>query len=296
MTDSRPLPETGPATSAPAPDDASAALELHGADVLALLHRVSTQKLDDLTVGEARLTLFCDFRGRLLHRVAVARTQDAVWLVQDDAPGAALAAFVDRQVFRDDVKIHDRSAEFAVVALASTPDGPAGVIEPPRGPMAVAAGDGVVLVLTARGSGAPRLDRAARERARISLGRPGHGREIVAEYNPFEVGLGGAVHLDKGCFTGQESLMRLVTYDSVRRQMVRVTGAGSAPAVPAEISGEAGSAGTLTSAIDDESPGRWLGLAVLRHEFVEAGRPLEVDGRALAEVHRLEMRRALGRP
>src|SRR5258705_7292207 len=141
MTDPRPIPETGPDAPRPTPgDDLAAVIELHGADVLPLLHRVSTQKLDDLAAGEARLTLFCDFRGRLLHRVVVARTRDAVWLVRDDAPGAALAAFLDRPGFRDDVRIADRSQEFSVVALPSPPDGPAGVYDPPGRPLAVAAG------------------------------------------------------------------------------------------------------------------------------------------------------------
>lgn len=296
MTDPLPTPTSAP--DAPAgPGVLSTALELHGADVLSLLHRVSTQKLDDLAAGEARVTLFCDFRGRLLHRAVVARTRDAVWLVREDAPGAALAAFVDRQVFRDEVRITDRSGEFTVVALHSPGDGPAGIYDPDGGPLAVAAGDGVVLVLVPRGPGAPAPpDPASQDRARIQSGRPAHGHEIVEDFNPFEVGLGAAVHLDKGCFTGQETLMRLVTYESVRRQMVRVEGSGPAPAVPADVVSEGEGAGVLTSAIADEAPDRWLGLAVLKNECVEGGKPLEVNGTPLVEIHRLAMPRALGRP
>ena len=296
MSDPRLVPAS--ASDAPAGDaDSSTALELHGADVLSLLHRVSTQKLDDLAQGEARITLFCDFRGRLLHRVAVARTRDAVWLVRDDASGGALATFVDRQVFRDEVKITDRSGEFRVVCLPSPEDGPAGVHDPEGGPMAVAAGDGVVLVLVSRAHAAPEpKDLASHERARILAGRAAHGHEIVEDFNPFEVGLGAAVHLDKGCFTGQESLMRLVTYDSVRRQMVGVEGQGAAPAVPAEVTSEASQAGVLTSAVGGTLAGSWIGLAVVKSEVLERGAPLAVEGRPLTAVHRLAMPRALGRP
>src|SRR5256885_9600045 len=88
----------------------STALRLEGRDALPLLHRISTQALLDLRPGHARSTLFCDFRGRLLHRAVVAVTSDgAVWLLRPDAAGAELAAFIDRHLFRDEIAIADRS-------------------------------------------------------------------------------------------------------------------------------------------------------------------------------------------
>src|SRR5262245_1739004 len=93
----------------------STALRLTGRDALGLLHRISTNALLDLRPGEARGTLFCDFRGRLLHRALVHLDADqAVWLLRADAPGAQLAALLDRHVFRDDVHIEDRSPELLV--------------------------------------------------------------------------------------------------------------------------------------------------------------------------------------
>src|SRR2546427_12639350 len=89
----------------------STLLRLEGRDALAVLHRLSAAFLDDLVPGQARATLFCDFRGRLLHRVIVVVTSDrAVWLLRDDAPGAALAAHLDHHVFREDVRVSDLGA------------------------------------------------------------------------------------------------------------------------------------------------------------------------------------------
>src|SRR6185503_3346425 len=96
----------------------STAIRLTGRDTLDLLHRVSTNALVDLAAGAARGTLFCDFRGRLLHRAVVARVGDAVWLVRDDAPAAPLLAHLDRQIFREDVKVEDRS-ESVFVSVVS---------------------------------------------------------------------------------------------------------------------------------------------------------------------------------
>src|SRR5258706_12135430 len=78
---------------------------LEGRDALALLHRISTQSLLDLAPGQAAATLFCDFRGRLLHRAIVAVTRDrVVWLLRDDAPALPPAAFLARFLFREDVR------------------------------------------------------------------------------------------------------------------------------------------------------------------------------------------------
>src|SRR5262245_62053517 len=171
------------------------ALRLRGADALPLVHRISTQTLLDLAAGAARPTLFCDFRGRLLHRALVYRAQDgSIWLFRDDAPGASLASFLDRHVFREDIAIEDRSGELAV----SRDEGATESSEVAGTPRRVAIGDDRLEI-----GGAPRpLD----ARARIQAGRPAHDHEIVEDYNPFEVGLGDEVHLDKGCYTGQEAL------------------------------------------------------------------------------------------
>jgi folate-binding protein YgfZ len=275
------------------------ALRIEGRDALELLHRISTQALLDLGPGSARATLFCDFRGRLLHRAVVARTGDgAVWLLRDDAPGAPLAALVDRHVFREEVRIDDRSAALPVEATPSAAGAQAGLVRERDGvPVEVVAG-GVTLAL--RAGPAPPLSpagREERERERIVAGRAAHGHEIAADFHPFEVGLGGDVHLDKGCYTGQEALQRLVTYDSTRRRLVRISGAGAVPDTPAEVRCEGERAGVLTSAVAAAPPGGWVGLAVIRHEYAGPGRALEVGGASLAGApHLFPLPRALGRP
>ena len=200
------------------------ALVLRGRDALPLLHRTTTNALAELMAGSACATLFCDFRGRLQHRAVVAVASDgAVWLLRADAPGSELAATVDRMVFRDDVQIEDRSRELPLV-LAIAPPGAQGVLEErSRVPFAVATGDGTLLAFDGRA--------ALSEPERIARLLPRHGHEIAEAFNPFEVGLGHEVHLDKGCFTGQETLMRLVTYHGIRRRLVRLEGESEAAAL-----------------------------------------------------------------
>src|SRR5262245_1276227 len=168
--------------SASSASSGTTALRLRGADALSLVHCISTQALLDLTPGSARATLFCDFRGRLLHRALVYVAQDgAVWLFRDDAPGSSLASFLDRHVFREDVAIEDRSADLVVSRMERSRDSSeeGGVLR------RVASGDDSFEIGAAR--------RPLDDRACILAGRPAHGHEIVEDYNPFEVGLGDDV-------------------------------------------------------------------------------------------------------
>jgi len=274
----------------------STALRLVGADALALLHRISTNALGDLSRGQVRATLFCDFRGRLLHRAVVGVTADtSVWLVRDDAPGVELAAFLDRHIFRDDVRIEDRSASLPV-RLADDAVGlaPRTLSERDGVPVALHVTAGEVFSVGGEAEAAAPTDREAAERLRILAGRPAHGHEIVEAFTPFEVGLAHEVHLDKGCFTGQEVLMRLITYRSVRRRLARMGGPGAAPAVPAELHSDGRPAGLLTSAVDDGD--RWIGLAVLRNEVCEAPVALGLpDGGLIGPPEPLAPTRPLGR-
>jgi folate-binding protein YgfZ len=267
----------------------STALRLTGSDALALLHRIGTQAVVDLAPGGARATLFCDFRGRLLHRALIGLDADgAVWLFRDDAPGAPLAAFLDRHVFRDDVRIEDRSADLPVRwAPADERFGEHTFAEREGAPLGLRADARETLVVAD-----PPLPPDERERMRAA--RPAHGHEIVEAFTPFEVGLAHEVHLDKGCFTGQEALMRLVTYRSVRRRLARVGGEGAPPAVPAELTADGRPAGVLTSAA--AGGGGWIGLAVVRNEVCEPPGTLALaGGRAIGAPDPVALTRPLGR-
>src|SRR5437016_10520593 len=131
MSDSSAAPPSS-ATASDAAALAGGVVRIEGRDALRLLHDISTQQLLDLKSGDARLALFCDFRGRLLHRVVVARVSDgSLWLIREDAPGASLAAHLDRSIFREEVRLADLSASFAVVPgdLGGEPPGESRVIE-----------------------------------------------------------------------------------------------------------------------------------------------------------------------
>lgn len=250
-------------------------LRLEGRDVLDLLHRLSTRPLADLARGECRAAPFCDFRGRLMCRAVVAATRDgAVWLLRDDAPGDELAAFVNRNVFREDVRVADLGARWIACPAPAGEALAAGAVEERSGvPVRVLVAPDWALALVAAGERCAGGD----ERARIRAGRPRHGHEIHSDFTPFEVGLAHEVHLAKGCYPGQEALARLVTYRSVRRRIVRLAGDRPVPTAPCDVRAGGEVAGRLTSVAEDGVAG-WLALAVLRHEAASPGVRLEIEG------------------
>lgn len=58
-------------------------------------------------------------------------------------------------------------------------------------------------------AGVPRLPPALANAARIAALEPLWGAEITGDYFPMEVGLGGAIDYDKGCYLGQEPIVRI---------------------------------------------------------------------------------------
>ena len=202
--------------------------------------------------------MFCDFRGRLLHRAWVAHTEaNTVWLLRADAPAADLAAFVDRHVFREDVAIEDATGDPGAPELPDT-------------------------------------ERFTSELERIRSGLPRHAHEIGEDFTPFEIGRSHEVHLSKGCFTGQEALMRLVTYRSVRRRLALVAGPGWPPEAPADVTRDGARAGRLTSSAMDGAG--WIGLAVLTHEAAEEQEGLACGDVTIARVGPFPLTRPLGLP
>jgi len=244
----------------------STLLRLTGRDALSLLHRITTQHLRDLEPGRCATTLFCDFRGRVLHRVAVARTGDAVWLARPDAPGDELAEAIDRQVFRDDVRIEDLSVSAPVHATRTANGAPGTFAERDGRPVALHLDRGVTWLA----GDLPAAPLA--ESDRIRLGAPRHGHEIRDDFNAYEVSLGADVHLDKGCFTGQEALLRMVTYGGVRRRLVLLEGDDAPPAPGDPLRRGDADAGVVTS-VAAEAAG-WVALAVARADALESGEAL----------------------
>jgi tRNA-modifying protein YgfZ len=218
-----------------------AALPLTGADVLRYLHAVSSQHTVDLGPGDATEALLLSPKGRIEHAVRLAVLDHGVLADTDTESAAALADRLERFVFRYDVAVGPPKpgavsllGPGADAALAS-----AGLPVPPAGPSrrAAAASPALVVHRTAAGvdvvgEAAPAALRALRaagvaagpselwELVRVERGLPAVGRELTDDVLAEEAGLlGSHVHLDKGCYPGQETVARVHNLGQVQRRL-----------------------------------------------------------------------------
>lgn len=258
---------------------------LTGPERLTWLEGFISQHVTELTPGDATQSLILDANGRVEHVFGILATDES--LILDTAAGRAqpLFEFLDRMVFWAEVtpRLAPELALLSVVgpsasgAVDSTYD--AGAPASPdwllaRRPRRGSAGRTGEDLLVAR----PKLGRAWDVLAGATsgvMGRWGFDALRVMELVPAEADLdektiphevpewigdvaaGGAVHLDKGCYRGQETVSRVHNLGRAPRALVRVLLDGSEDELPA--AGAEIKAGTRTV-------GR-LGTAVHHHEL-----------------------------
>ena len=121
-------------------------------------------------------------------------------------------------------------------------------------------------------------DPAAVDALRIAAGRPRYGTELTEDVIPLEAGLlGRAIDQDKGCYTGQEVIVRILHRGHVNRHLRRLEFAGPAPEPGTELFEPdlEKPRGTVTSAAENEAGA--IGLGYVRRE-VEPPAELRVGG------------------
>lgn len=109
----------------------------------------------------------------------------------------------------------------------------------------------------------------ALEALRVVAGRPRWGRELGDDVIPLEAGLlDRAISQTKGCYTGQEVIVRILHRGHVNRHLRRLVFEAGAPEPGTELFEPGGTRprGTVTSAVEDDAGA--LGLGYVRREIV----------------------------
>jgi tRNA-modifying protein YgfZ len=127
-------------------------------------------------------------------------------------------------------------------------------------------------------AGARPGDPASLDALRVAAGRPRWGRELTDDVIPLEAGLlGRAISQTKGCYTGQEVIVRILHRGHVNRHLRRLVFEAEAPAPGTELFEPGGDRpkGVVTSAVQNEVGA--LGLGYVRRE-IEPPAELRVGG------------------
>jgi folate-binding protein YgfZ len=272
-----------------------AVIALTGSDRNTWLHSISSQHVSDLRDGTVIENLSLDGQGRVEDHWVQTQLGDVTYLDTEPSRGEPLTAYLRRMVFWADVVVEP--ADLAVVSLLGprVVDPPVldalGVGSLPAEMTAVALPDGGFLrrmaapgvevdLVVPRDQVARWRDRLvaagvrpagvwAYEAHRVASLRPRLGVDTDERTIPHEVGwIGTAVHLDKGCYRGQETVARVHNLGKPPRMLVllHLDGSGDRPSPGDPVLAGGRAVGRLGTVVDhvDEGP---IALALLKRSL-----------------------------
>ncbi|GAB7031763.1 folate-binding protein [Streptomyces sp. NPDC021749] len=193
-----------------------------GPERLSWLHLLLTQHVSELPPGHATEALILSAHGHIEHAVYLVDDGETTWMHTEPGGQEALIAYLESMKFFYRVEIADRTDDIAVVHL------PAGSItEAPEGTVVRETAHGRDLFLPRAELSAfadahgPAIGVLALEALRVEAHRPRLGLETDHRTIPHELGwIGTAVHLQKGCYRGQETVARVHNLGKPPRRLV----------------------------------------------------------------------------
>jgi tRNA-modifying protein YgfZ len=235
-------------------------LVVPGADRLSWLHSLTSQHLERLADGTGRQALVLSPHGHVEHHLVLTELDGTTWADVEPGTGPALLAFLERMRFLLRVEpalvtekwalcslVGPRAADVLTAADLPVPDGASAM-----------AGGGWIRRMPAIGDGADVYDllvpRAALETVtdallpagatlagldafealRVEARRPRFGVDTDHRTIPNELEwLTTAVHLDKGCYRGQETVARVHNLGRPPRRLVLLHLDGVSEELPA---------------------------------------------------------------
>jgi folate-binding protein YgfZ len=246
---------------------------ISGPDRLTLLHALTTQHFESLRPGQLVDALILSPQGHIEHGFSAIDESDlggAGVLLAHTEPGggAPLMAFLDSMKFMSRVDMVERP-DIAVIGL---PDLSWRLV--PSGELA-----------TLPDSLGNPAGLWAWEALRIAAGRPRIGLDTDHRTIPNELGLlDVAVHLDKGCYRGQETVARVHTLGRPPRRLTLVHLDGSADRLP-ERGAAVESGGTTVGFVGTSARHHELGpigLALVKRNLDPAAEVV-IDGIAASQ-------------
>jgi tRNA-modifying protein YgfZ len=262
-------------------------IRITGPDRLSWVHSLSTQALEKLEPGGTAEALILSPNGHVEHHLTVTDDGSALWAHVEPHTAGPLLEFLESMRFMLRVEPADVTAEFAVLTVMGPAVGPGW-----GGDAAVAAtyafGADLIVERGRLGEAAAGLqERGAKlagmwayEALRIAAHRPRFGVDTDHRTIPHEVGwIEAAVHLNKGCYRGQETVARVHNLGHPPRRLVFLHLDGSEDRLPGHgapvVAGEA-SVGFVGSAARHYELGP-IALALIKRT-VPVDATLQADG------------------
>jgi len=232
-----------------------AVIAVSGDDRLTWLNDILSQKLDELAVGASTEALWLDAQGRIVRDFHIIDDGETAWLITFKQDLEELLTQLKRMVFRAKVVITDRTDEFVVIATWNKPveqvfvshevslqwidpwpatavggwrygDKPTAPWEYREALVQVSDEPKLWQIFTKAGT-------MALDALRVAAFKPAGPNEIDEKALPHESDwLATAVHMNKGCYRGQEAVAKVHNLGHPPRRLVFLHLDGSAHALP----------------------------------------------------------------
>jgi tRNA-modifying protein YgfZ len=200
-------------------------VRVSGPDRLTWLHSLTSQHLESLAPDVPTAALVLSPQGHVEHAMYGVDDGEAFTAHVEPGKAPALVEFLDRMRFMMRVEVTDATEQVAVAwRPAARVDGApySGYVFVPR----------TDLEMFAEAAG-PACGMWAFEALRIARGEPRLGLDTDHRTIPNEAGwIGSAVHLDKGCYRGQETVARVHTLGRPPRRLTLLHLDGSVNRLP----------------------------------------------------------------
>jgi hypothetical protein len=226
-------------------------IKVTGPDRLSWLHSLTSQHLERLTSGVTQQALVLSPQGHLEHHLTLTDDGTATWIHVEPHTASALVDYLNSMRFMLRVEVEDLSGVLVAQTLAYAPeekssDGTHAAFSLPAtllqdlGAAAVMHGPFTVDLIVEPGATGklaaayPVAGLWAFEAARIAAHIPRPGLDSDHKTLPHEIGLiDDAVHLNKGCYRGQETVARIHNVGHPPRRLVFLHLDGSVDRLPA---------------------------------------------------------------
>jgi tRNA-modifying protein YgfZ len=288
-----------------------------GADRASYLQGLLTNDIAALTAGQGCYSAYLTPQGRMISDLFVYELGDVILLTVPRERHRAVLDRLDQFIFSEDVQLGDASDTFSTVAIvgpnaanlagrmtAIDPAALAGMAEhdnrrgafdgepaivtrvtdtgEPGFDVHIAASGSSAFCRALESAGLPFLDFETAEALRVEAGIPKFGRDMNEDTIPLEAGIESrAISFSKGCYVGQEVIVRVLHrgHGRVARKLVGLMlDADGVPPADAPAMAEDREVGRVTSSVMSPALRKPIALAYLHRDFLTPGTPLSVQG------------------
>ncbi|XP_028232981.1 putative transferase At1g60990, chloroplastic [Glycine soja] len=278
-------------------------IRVSGEDRIQFLHNQSTANFESLHEGQGCDTVFVTPTARTIDIAHAWLMKNAITLVVSPETCTTITEMLNKYIFfADKVEIQDITKQTSFFVLVGPKSGQVmenlnlgDLVGKPYGthlhfnvdkqPITIGVGniiseDGFSLLMSPAAAasiwkailsqGAIPMGSNAWNKLRIIRGRPTPGMELTNEFNVLEACLWNSVSLNKGCYKGQETISRLITYDGIKQRLWGFhLSAAAEPGSIITVDGK--KVGKLTSYTSGRKQSEHFGLGYIKRRAASEG-------------------------